>query len=126
MLRLRLQKIGSWLGLLAILMSTLAPTVSQTLAAHDRLGNALASYCSAQQPPSDPGDAGKTAPASGYHWQACGYCGLLAHLPVLPGIVAVFAAALLVVRAPMRAVRATLHVPLCHTAALPRAPPVFS
>jgi hypothetical protein len=40
MLRLRLQKIGSLLGLLAILMSTLAPTVSQALAAHDRLGQA--------------------------------------------------------------------------------------
>ena len=47
MLRLRLQKIGSLLGLLAILMSTLAPTVSQALAAHDRLGQALATYCSA-------------------------------------------------------------------------------
>ncbi|HEY2019648.1 MAG TPA: DUF2946 domain-containing protein, partial [Paraburkholderia sp.] len=27
------QKIGSWLGLLAILMTALAPTISQTLAA---------------------------------------------------------------------------------------------
>jgi hypothetical protein len=42
MFRRRLQKIGSLLGLLAILMSTLAPTVSQALAAHDRVELALA------------------------------------------------------------------------------------
>ncbi|NML31157.1 DUF2946 family protein [Paraburkholderia antibiotica] len=32
------RKIGSWLGLLAILLATLAPTVSQTLAAHGAHG----------------------------------------------------------------------------------------
>jgi hypothetical protein len=126
MLRLRLQKIGSLLGLLAILMSTLAPTVSQALAAHDRLGQALASYCSADPDNSQAAHAGKSSPSSAYHWQACAYCGMLAHVPVLPGTASVFIAALSVVRAPVTVTRNTLHVPLVYTAAQPRAPPVLS
>jgi len=35
-------RIGSWLGLLAILMTTLAPTISQTLAARAGDGDAMA------------------------------------------------------------------------------------
>jgi hypothetical protein len=127
MLRLRLQKIGSWLGLLAILMSTLAPTVSQALAAHDRLGEALATYCTAEpdNAPSGPSaQDGKHSHSPAFHWQACAYCGMLAHAPVLPGTVPTFAAAILVARAPIVASRDTLHVPLFYTAAQPRAPPL--
>jgi len=126
MLRLRLQKIGSWLGLLAILMSTLAPTVSQALAAHDRLGDALSTYCSAEPDSSPLPDDGKSSPSHAFHWQACAYCGLLAHVPVLPGTAAVFAAAFSVARAPVVATRDTVHVPVFYSAAQPRAPPVFS
>jgi len=39
MYRVRLQRLGSLLGLLAILMVTLAPTVSQVLASQHRLGD---------------------------------------------------------------------------------------
>jgi Protein of unknown function (DUF2946) len=125
MLRLRLQKIGSWLGLLAILMSTLAPTVSQALAAHDRLGQALATYCSAEPDDSPAAHDGKShSPA--LHWQACAYCGMLAHASVLPGTATVFTAAVSVARAPIVATRDAIHVPVFYTAAQPRAPPVFS
>jgi hypothetical protein len=126
MFRLRLQKIGSLLGLLAILMSTLAPTISQALAEHDRLGQALATYCSA-----DPGNDsvehdGKSSHSSAFHWQACAYCGMLAHFPVMPGMATVFAATLSVARAPVVVTREAVHVPLSYTAAQPRAPPVLS
>lgn len=126
MLRLRLQKIGSLLGLLAILMSTLAPTVSQALAAHDRLGQALATYCSADPDNSQVEKADKSSHAPVWHWQACAYCGMLAHAPVLPGTATVFAAELSVARAPVLVTRDAIHIPLVYTAAQPRAPPVLS
>jgi hypothetical protein len=126
MLRLRLQKIGSLLGLLAILMSTLAPTVSQALAAHDRLGQALATYCSADPDNSQVEKTDKSSPSHTWHWQACAYCGMLAHVPVLPGTATVFVAELSVARAPVPVTRDAVHVPLFYTAAQPRAPPVLS
>jgi hypothetical protein len=126
MLRLRLQKIGSWLGLLAILMSSLAPTVSQALAAHDRLGEALATYCSADPDNSPAAHDSKSSHPSAFHWQACAYCGMLVHVPVLPGTATVFAATISVARAPIATTRSDLHVPLFYTAAQPRAPPVLA
>jgi len=126
MLRLRLQKIGSLLGLLAILMSTLAPTVSQALAAHDRLGEALATYCSADPANSQLAHDSKSSHSPTYHWQACAYCGMLAHVPVLPGTAAAFVAELSVARAPVAVTRNAVHVPLFYSAAQPRAPPVLS
>lgn len=106
-------------------MSTLAPTVSQALAAHDRLGNALATYCSAEPAGVANAHDGKSAPAAS-HWQACAYCGLLAHFPVLPGTASSFAATLSVARAPVFAARDEVRVPLFYSAAQPRAPPVLS
>jgi hypothetical protein len=126
MLRFRLQKIGSLLGLLAILMSTLAPTVSQALAAHDRLGQALATYCSADPANSQLAHDSKSSHSSAYHWQACAYCGMLAHVPVLPGTAAVFVAELSVARASVAVTHDPVHVPLFYSAAQPRAPPVLS
>jgi hypothetical protein len=124
MLRLRLQKLGSLLGLLAILLSTLAPTVSQTLAAHHRLGDALATYCTAEAAAGATQDAGPHAPAQ--HWQACAYCGLLAHVPVLPGVSVLFAVSLAVARATVAPSRPEVRAPASHTTAQPRAPPAFS
>src|ERR1700760_4395320 len=89
MLRRHLQKIGSILGLLAILMATLAPTVTQALSAHDRLNVALAERCSVLQGAAD-SEHGPAHPLT-FHWQACGYCGLLAHFPVVPPAGVVFA-----------------------------------
>jgi hypothetical protein len=123
MLRLRLQKLGSLLGLLAILLSTLAPTVSQTLAAHHRLGDALSTYCTAEAAGATQ-DAGQHAPAQ--HGQACAYCGLLAHVPVLPGVSVLFAVSLAVARATVAPSRPEVRAPASHTTAQPRAPPAFS
>jgi len=129
------RKVGSWLGLLAILMATLAPTISHTLAARDTAVAMSGAHCRASMD----GMAGETASmpsmrmpmhdgAPGKHaWMsdgdACGYCSLLAHLPAMPGIEALFATVVRVHR-PHTAVRvdSVRRVePL--TFAQPRAPP---
>lgn len=142
------QKIGSWLGLLAILMATLAPTISHSLAA--RSGDesemqgvrcpmpSMPSMASAPvmdsmaSMPAMQHDA--TNPATGKHAQhtamsdgdACGYCSLLAHMPVVPSVEALFA---VTVRALQHAVATRFESvervePL--TFAQPRAPPFTS
>jgi hypothetical protein len=79
-------KIGSLLGLLAILTATFAPSVSQTLAAN-RDGTALsAALCSAQSTPDDAPDSHGVSHSLASRLQACGYCNLLAHMPALPGV----------------------------------------
>jgi hypothetical protein len=150
------RKIGSWLGLLAILMATLAPTISHTLAARDNDDTMSGEHCAmdsmdsmASMPQMDsmPGmssmhdeastEAAHAPPhtspgeAASKHTQlsdgdACGYCSLLAHLPVMPGVETLFVVA----------VRAGQHIvatrfdsvrrvePL--TFAQPRAPPFSS
>lgn len=121
MLRRHLQKIGSILGLLAILMATLAPTVSQALSSHDRLDVALAEHCSAVQSLVD-SDHGTPHPLT-LHWQACGYCGLLAHFPIVPPAKLSFATHSMFAHAVV--VYASVGiVSLPHvTSAQPRAPP---
>jgi hypothetical protein len=112
------------LGLLAILMTSLAPTVSQALAAHDRLGQALATYCTADPADSPAAQDGKSKPLTA-HWQACAYCGLMAHVPTLPGSIAVFSTAISVVRAPLLAIHRAVLPRFSYSAAQPRAPPVL-
>ncbi|MGV2289699.1 DUF2946 domain-containing protein [Trinickia sp. YCB016] len=126
MFRRRLQKIGSLLGLLAILMSTLAPTVSQALASRDRVDLALAAYCTAQPASGDTGDGQSPDSHALLHWQACAYCGLLAHVPVLPGVAATFSPTLTATRAPVFSQREEVRAAPLFTAAQPRAPPVRS
>lgn len=131
MLRVRLQKLGSLLGLLAILMVTLAPTVSQVLASHERLGDALATYCTATDADTvsaaDPAaQNGKSTNPARWHWQACAYCGLLAHTSVLPGSVVAVAGSLLAEPAALVVVQQVVRLVVVHTAAQPRAPPAFS
>lgn len=80
------RKIGSILGLVAILMATLAPTISQALAA-DRIENAVAAaLCSVRSMQEDAPDNKSDAHALMSHWEACGYCSLLAHMPVAPSV----------------------------------------
>ena len=126
MSRIRLLKLGSLLGLLAILMSTFAPTISQALATHDRLGQALATYCSADTSTSASQQDNPPAHGAALHWQACAYCGLLAHLPVLPGTTASFAASRSVTPTLVLAVQNEIRPLLVYTAAQPRAPPAIS
>jgi hypothetical protein len=132
------RKIGSWLGLLAILMATLAPTISQTLAARSHEGAISSEHCSAQSV--DPMDSmsqmgsmsSMSLPIShvsaapddptGQHAQhtqmsngdACGYCSLLAHLPVMPAVETLF----------FVAVRARQHVVATRFESVRRVEPV--
>jgi hypothetical protein len=145
-----LRKIGSWLGLFAILMATLAPTISHTLAARtddDAMSDGPCPMSSMDDMPAmqdvamlaphapDRPDTPDTATApddsASKHSQmsdgdACGYCSLLAHFPAMPSVGALF----------LVGIRAREHIvatrfasvrrvePL--TFAQPRAPPVAS
>jgi hypothetical protein len=145
------RKIGSWLGLFAILMATLAPTISHSLAARNGgeagMGGehcsmpsmasmpdtgAMSSMHSMHSMPSmhdqasdDPGSkhAQHAALSDG---DACGYCSLLAHMPAVPSVEALF---FVTVRAVQHTVatrfeRVRRVEPL--TFAQPRAPPSAS
>ncbi|WP_404989510.1 DUF2946 family protein [Caballeronia sp. LZ003] len=126
MYRVRFHRLGSLLGLLAILLVTLAPVVSQLLASHHRLGDALATYCSADDPVVSSAHDGKPAHGVPTHGQACAYCSLIGHVPTLPGtsagLVVPLAATTMTVAGALIAVPLTL----IYTVAQPRAPPVFS
>ena len=132
------RKIGSWLGLFAILMATLAPTISHVLAARadrDALSEEHCSAASLDGASSMRGEAAQTPAApddpAGKHAQmsdgdACGYCSLLAHLPAMPSVEALF---LVAVRACEHTVATRFESvrrvePL--TFAQPRAPPFAS
>ena len=125
MLRLHLQKLGSILGLLAILMAMLAPTVSQALSSHDRLDAALAEHCSALQSVGDTDPLNPVNPHPlTFHWQACGYCGLLAHFPVLPPAAIVFATPAAFAHSVAVQPNTSTHLARPIASAQPRAPPV--
>ncbi len=115
------RKIGSWLGLFAILMATLAPTISHTLAARSDESAMSGEHCdmpsmastgsmdSLDSMPSmdamqdDAPDASSVASATSGQpgsdhtrhtamsgGDACGYCSLLAHMPVVPSVEGLF------------------------------------
>ncbi|MFP3614726.1 DUF2946 domain-containing protein [Paraburkholderia sp. SIMBA_050] len=116
-------KIGSLLGLLAILMATFAPTVSQTLAA-SRDGRALSTtLCSAQSSPDDAPDSHGASHSLASHLQACGYCNLLAHMPALPGVPVAFAVVVWAILHPISTRFESIRRVLPFVAAQPRAPP---
>ncbi|REG58200.1 hypothetical protein B0G80_0848 [Paraburkholderia sp. BL6669N2] len=142
------RKIGSWLGLFAILMATLAPTISHTLAARADEGAmsdehcdmpSMASMGSMDSMRKDMPDASSVVSrtsdqATGKHTghtamsdgDACGYCSLLAHMPAVPSVEALFVVA---VRALQHTVATRFESvrrvePL--TFAQPRAPPFAS
>ena len=123
-----LRKLGSIIGLLAILMTTLAPTVSQALAANTRFETMLSVYCSASAGLQTHSDHDHADPHQGSigHWATCGYCNLAAHVPVLAPLLAAEPAQ------PAQQARPLGH-PVKHFApyapvfaAQPRAPPAFA
>ncbi|MGR3908251.1 DUF2946 domain-containing protein [Burkholderia sp. SR8] len=125
MLSRRLRKLVSLIGMLAILMTTLAPTISQALTTQGRVDALLAGYCTAG--PVDTGHIGDgSSKRLQAHLQACGYCNLLAHTPALPAPELTFAASI----PPLQHREATrfesLRRALPLTAAQPRAPPFAS
>jgi Protein of unknown function (DUF2946) len=120
------RKIGSILGLLAILMATLAPTVSQALAASRRVNTVSSAHCSMPSMQDHAPDIKSGPPSLMSDGQTCCYCGLLAHMPVVPSVQAPFA---ITVRAIAHRVTTRFEsvrriVPL--TSSQPRAPPVSS
>ena len=87
MRRRLVRKFGSLIGLLAILMTTLAPAVSQALASGAQPETILTALCSATgsqtaQPRSDKPIPSQHSAVG--HWNACGYCNLAAHSPAAP------------------------------------------
>ncbi|QTO20948.1 DUF2946 domain-containing protein [Burkholderia seminalis] len=124
MLSRRLRKIGSLIGMLAILMTALAPMISQALTTQGRVDALLAGYCTAA--PAAGGHASDPSTSLHAHLQACGYCSLLVHTPALPAPELTFAAHVRVIqhRAATRFESLRRALPL--TAAQPRAPPFTS
>jgi len=107
-------------------MVTLAPTVSQVLASHHRLGDGLATYCSADGEITSAAHEGNASHSAKAHWQACPYCGLIAHVPVLPTTPLVFGVPLRADPMTVAVASAVVRAVLVHTMAQSRAPPVFS
>ncbi|RKP47534.1 DUF2946 domain-containing protein [Trinickia fusca] len=127
MVRLRLERIGCLLGLLAILMATLAPTISQAMAARTRVDALAATYCSAQQSGTADGTGNRSSTDGALaHLQACGYCHLFAHAPVLPTPELSFDAVVWVIQARVTARYESLRRVAPLTAARPRAPPFLA
>ncbi len=120
------RKIGCILGLLAILMATLAPTVSQAIAASRGAYDPASALCSAHTAAAadtredDPADAHTLAS----HWHACGYCSLLAHAPVLPSAPIAFALTVAAITQRVQARFESVALAAPFDAAQPRAPPV--
>jgi Protein of unknown function (DUF2946) len=143
----RLQrKIGSILGLLAILMATLAPTISQAIAASRGADGAADGLCpmhSMQMPMSmpmhgmsmpmpagmhheaAPSDPSADSHSLASHWDACGYCSLLAHFPALTASPVLFelTVAVMTQRIATRFESVALIAPF--EPAQPRAPPIY-
>ncbi|WP_027820611.1 DUF2946 domain-containing protein [Paraburkholderia bannensis] len=126
MYRARLHRLGSLLGLLAILLATLAPVVSQVLASQHRLSDALTAYCSADDEVVPSVHDGKPTHGVLPHWQACGYCGMVGHIPTLPGNPASLFASLTTTTMPVIVALVAIRADVSFTKAQPRAPPVFS
>lgn len=87
MRRRLVRKFGSLIGLLAILMSALAPAVSQALASGAQPETILSALCSAAGSQNAQTRTDKPIPSQHSavgHWNACGYCNLAAHSPAAP------------------------------------------
>jgi hypothetical protein len=117
-----IRKIGGIVGLLAILMTTLAPAASQMLE-RGRIESMLASYCSADVAGQARGTHSEPALA---HLQACGYCNLAAHTPLMapPAFVHRVASQATLARIASASAIAPPYAPVI--AAQPRAPPSFA
>ncbi|MGF6410404.1 DUF2946 domain-containing protein [Paraburkholderia sp. MM5482-R1] len=120
------RKLGSYLGLLAILMATLAPTVSQALADRNEAGLPSASLCSAHSTPGNPPGNEDTSHSLAAHWHACGYCNLIAHMPVLPSVQPEFAVTVWAIQHRIATRFESIRRVEPLVSAQPRAPPVSS
>lgn len=118
-----IRMIGSFLGLLAILMVTLAPVVSHVLDTTRNGGGASAMHCAM---PSMQHDHAQTSHAPLHDApDACGYCSLFAHMPAVTTPPVLFAQIVEAVLLPRvtRFESVRLVEPL--KAGQPRAPPLL-
>jgi hypothetical protein len=98
MLRIRRQKLVVWACLFAIWLGILMPTVSQSLKAAGTIQIYNEICTAAGLAHAAPADSGKSSAPNADHWNACGYCTLLANSPppatsfgLLPASAAAFA-----------------------------------
>ena len=113
----------AWLGIAAMWLAIVAPVISQTLAARDAATDPQAILCTVDVSAPD-AHAGHHDAAN--HFDACSYCGLLAHhVPLLavalPGVARIERSARVAYAPALAAVHAKSF-----NAARPRAPPVVS
>jgi hypothetical protein len=130
MRRRLVRKFGSLIGLLAILMTVLAPAVSQALTSGTGSETVLSAFCSAalESPQTSPTAANKpigSQHSAAGHWDACGYCNLAAQSPAAPLGASVFPARVTLGSSPDNTVAQTFPPYAPVYAAQPRAPPVF-
>jgi len=111
--------------MLAILMTALAPTISQALTTQQRVDTLLAGYCTAA-PATGERSADSSRKSLQAHLQACGYCSLLAHTPAMLAPELTFAANVHVIQHREATRFESLRRALPLTAAQPRAPPLSS
>jgi hypothetical protein len=127
--RKRLTSLAAWLGLMAMWLALVAPTISRLLEASQSL---VVPVCVAADQPGAPAhhirirlDGQHDAPAAPLN--ACGYCGLFAHSSLLPTLPPVVPAALLLVLLSLVFARSERFTPLSvFPAGRPRDPPRFS
>jgi hypothetical protein len=125
----------AWLGIAAMWLAIVAPVISQTLAARERF-DPQAALCSADAPAQigsswlhteaqSPEHAGHNM-AGADSFDACSYCGLLAHnVPLVSAPAAALVRIERVTRLAAAPVAQVVHVK-SFNAASPRAPPVVS
>jgi hypothetical protein len=122
MCRRLVRKFGSLIGLLAILMTALAPSVSQALASGTQTDTIFSAFCSAAPQSSTEKHKPSQHSVAG-HWDACGYCNFAAHSPAAPPSAVALPTRVSTTSLPVnaRAQAITPHAPVF--AAQPRAPP---
>ncbi|WP_080970938.1 DUF2946 domain-containing protein [Burkholderia cepacia] len=130
------QKIGALLGIFAILLSVVAPTISQTLRGASAEGahhSLHAHHAHHVHPAAEVAHLAEVGSAAHHHgsdsWpgcDACPYCSLIAHTPTLPGAVVAFGIPAQPARLAASAVVAAFRPYTVLTLAKPRAPPVLS
>ncbi|WP_423761310.1 DUF2946 domain-containing protein [Burkholderia sp. NLJ2] len=120
------RRIGSILGLLAILMAALAPTISQSLWSEHQFDAVSGAFCTARNGADVAGPDHVSLPEKAVHWQACAYCGLLADMPALLGGTSGFVPTDWPIHPASSPAFRTPHSVFHFTAAQPRAPPFSS
>ncbi|TKC87901.1 DUF2946 domain-containing protein [Trinickia terrae] len=130
MLNRHRRKIGAWLGMLAILMSVVAPTVSQVLRGAyggvEQHAHHLHHHHPAVEVALDAHAGHHHGSDSSLLCDACPYCGLIAHSPALPSVVVASSVAPLRPSFPPPLVAAAFRPYTVLTLAQPRAPPAWS